>query len=446
LSYDDEPPNRVSDPVLPKVRRSAFTRVFGSFFALCFIVGGLLAALGSWAWLTFTAPGPLKSKIVYEIPKNLDRTQIAAILEEQGIIADARVFSAAAAINAMRNARLKPGEYEFAAGASMDDVLRMITAGRFLTYKVTIPEGWTSQMVVNRLTEQKELEGEVKSVPPEGSLLPDTYVFRRGLTRQKLLEDMQAAQTKLLDTLWNGRPARTKLASPQELVTLASIVEKETGVPEERPRVASVFLNRLNEKMRLQSDPTTIYGIVGGKGKLDRSLTKADLEAATPYNTYTINGLPPGPIANPGRAALEAVLNPEDTKYLYFVADGTGGHAFATTLESHNANVKKWRAQQGLADEPAETPVAATSASATPPESTPDPNTIENSALPDVQVQPTTEVPAQPTTVEPVPPEPVIDGQPIPEVPEAPSTLKPGSTVKVNGKIVPIPIPKKAKN
>jgi UPF0755 protein len=438
LSYDDEPPSRVSEPVLPKVRRSAFTRVFGSFFVLLFIVGGLLAALGSWAWLTFTAPGPLKTKTVFEIPKNLDRTQIAATLQDKGIIADARVFSAAAAVNAMRGGRLKPGEYEFSASTSMDEVLGMITAGRYLTYKVTVPEGWTSQMVVARLTEQKELEGDIKTVPPEGSILPDTYVFRRGLARQKMLEDMQAAQTKLLDTLWQARPSTTKLASPQELVTLASIVEKETGVAEERARVASVFLNRLNEKMRLQSDPTTIYGIVGGKGKLDRPLTRSDLEASTPYNTYTNNGLPPGPIANPGRAALEAVLNPEDTKYLYFVANGTGGHAFAATLDEHNANVKKWRTQQGLADE-------AVPAAATPVVAPPDPNTVVNPALPEVPAQPAAEVPAQPASEEPVPPEPVIDGEPIPEVPAEPSTLKPGSTVKVDGKKVPIPVPKKAK-
>ncbi len=430
MSYDDEPPRRVSDPVLPKVRRSAFTRVFASLFALLFVLGALLAALGSWAWLTFTAPGPLKTKTVYEIPKNLDRTQIAANLEDRGIITDARVFSAAAVVNAIRGGRLKPGEYEFAAGATMDEVLSMITAGRFMTYKVTIPEGWTSQMVVARLTEQKELDGEITSVPIEGSILPDTYVFRRGLTRQKLLEDMQAAQTKLLDTLWKARPPTTKLASPQELVTLASIVEKETGVAEERPKVASVFLNRLNEKMRLQSDPTTIYGIVGGKGKLERPLTRADLETSTPYNTYTISGLPPGPIANPGRAALEAVLNPDNTKYLYFVANGTGGHAFASTLDEHNANVKKWRAQQGVVDETIPVPPPAAT-------SQPDPNTVVNPALPEVQ-------PA-PAVVDPVPPEPVVDGEPIPEEPAVPATVKPGSTVTVDGKKVPIPIPKKAK-
>ncbi len=445
---DEEPPRRVSEPVLPKIRRSAFTRVFGSLFAFLFIFGGLLAALGSWAWLTFTAPGPLKDKKIYGIAKNLDRNQIAATLQDQGIIADARVFSAAAAVNAFRGGRLKPGEYEFPANASMDDVLGMITAGRFLTYKVTIPEGWTSQMVVARLTEQKELDGEISAVPAEGSILPDTYVFRRGLTREKLLEDMQAAQTKLLDTLWKARPPTTKVASPEELVTLASIVEKETGLAEERPKVASVFLNRLNEKMRLQSDPTTIYGIVGGKGKLDRPLSKADLEASTPYNTYTIAGLPPGPIANPGKAALEAVLNPDNTKYLYFVANGTGGHAFATTLDEHNANVKKWRAQQTGTEEPV--PVIPAPAAV----DQPDPNTVVSPALPAVPAQPATETPTAPppavTVEDPVPPEPVVNGEPVPpepasDAPQPVTTAKPGSTVTVNGKKVPIPIPKKAK-
>ena len=430
---DKEPPTRVSEPILPKVRRSAFMRVFGSLFALLFLFGGLLAVLGSWVWLTFTAPGPLKSKKIYEITKDLDRTQIAMALQDQGIISDARIFSAAAAVNGFRGGRLRAGEFEFASGATMEDVLGMITAGRFLTYKVTIPEGWTSQMVVARVTEQKELEGDIKTVPPEGAVLPDTYVFRRGLSRQKLIDDMQAAQTKLLDTLWQARPATTKLATPQDLVTMASIVEKETGLAEERPKVASVFLNRLDQKMRLQSDPTIIYGIVGGKGKLDRPLTKTDIETATPYNTYTISGLPPGPIANPGKAALEAVLNPADTKYLYFVADGSGGHAFASTLDEHNANVKKWRDQQATPDAAAPaTPDAAKPAVIVTPKA-------ENQA-------PETAIPADPTIpLEPdaVPPEPNAD-KPAAATETQPA-VKPGSTVKVNGKQVPIPIPKKPK-
>ena len=430
---DKEPPTRVSEPILPKIRRSAFMRVFGSLFALLFLFGGLLAVLGSWVWLTFTAPGPLKSKKIYEITKDLDRTQIAMVLQDQGIISDARIFSAAAAVNGFRGGRLRAGEFEFASGATMEDVLGMITAGRFLTYKVTIPEGWTSQMVVARVTEQKELEGDIKTVPPEGAVLPDTYVFRRGLSRQKLIDDMQTAQTKLLDTLWQARPATTKLATPQDLVTMASIVEKETGLAEERPKVASVFLNRLDQKMRLQSDPTIIYGIVGGKGKLDRPLTKTDIETATPYNTYTISGLPPGPIANPGKAALEAVLNPADTKYLYFVADGSGGHAFASTLDEHNANVKKWRDQQATPDAAAPaTPDAAKPAVIVTPKA-------ENQA-------PETAIPADPTIpleLDAVPPEPNAD-KPAAATETQPA-VKPGSTVKVNGKQVPIPIPKKPK-
>lgn len=435
---DEQPPTRVSEPTLPKVRRSAFTRVFGSLFALLIIIGGLLAVLGSWVWLTFTAPGPLKVKKIYEIGKDMDRTQIAMALQDQGVISDARIFSAAAAVNGFRGGRLRAGEFEFPAGVTMEEALSMITSGRFLTYKVTVPEGWTSQMVVARLSEQKELEGEIKIVPPEGSILPDTYVFRRGLTRQKLVDDMQAAQSKLLDVLWQSRPSTMKLTTPQELVTMASIVEKETGLAEERAKVASVFLNRLNQNMRLQSDPTIIYGIVGGKGKLDRPLTKTDIETATPYNTYTISGLPPGPIANPGRAALEAVLNPATTKYLYFVADGTGGHAFASTLDEHNANVKKWRDQQATPDGTAPAvPGAATVV-------TPDATQPAGAVVSQPEKQPTAEaVPADPTIPQPEPD--TVPPEPNSTLAVTTTTAKPGSTVKVNGKQVPIPIPKKPK-
>ncbi len=240
--------------------------------------------------------------------------------------------------------RLKAGEYEFPAKASIDQVLSIITSGRVKTYKLTVPEGWTTQMAVARVTENDVLTGEVAAMPVEGAIMPETYVFRRGLTRQKMLDDMQAAQTKMLDELWSARAVSDTVKTKEQAVTLASIVEKETAIPEERPLIASVFHNRLKQGMRLQSDPTIIYGLVGGKGKLDRGLTKDDLASDTAYNTYKIDGLPPGPIANPGRASLEAVLNPPDTGYLYFVADGSGGHAFAKTLEEHNANVAKWRA------------------------------------------------------------------------------------------------------
>lgn len=428
---DDRGLYRVPEPDLPKSRRPVFTRVFGSLFLWLLAFGALIGALGFWAFLSFTAAGPLGASKIYEIEKGKDRADIAVALQDQGIIADARIFSAAAAVQGMRNSKLKAGEFEFPAGASMQDVLAIITAGRFLTYKVTIPEGWTSQMVVARLEEQDKLDGTVSAVPIEGSIKPDTYVYRRGLTRDKLLADMKEAESKMVEELWAARPADTILKTKDEFVTLASIVEKETGIAEERPQVASVFINRLKQGMPLQSDPTIIYGIVGGKGKLERHLTKADIDKATPYNTYQIPALPPGPIANPGRAALEAVLNPDKTPYLYFVANGSGGHAFAATLDEHNANVKKWRALQNEADPsiPAVTPDASAS-SALPvpavepapvasPATEPDATATKAAAVKPPEKRPPV-VPAKKVAkpaVEPViPPEPVIDIPPEPKL------------------------------
>lgn len=402
------------EPILPKQRRPVVARVFGSLFLWLLAIAALFGAAGFWAFLTFTAAGPLSANKIYEIEKGKERAEISVALQDQGIIADARIFSAAAAVQGLRNSKLKAGEYEFPAGASMQDVLAIITSGRFLTYKVTIPEGWTSQMVVARLEEQEKLDGSVAAVPTEGSLKPDTYVYRRGLTRDKLLADMQEANTKMVEDLWTTRPSDTILKTKEEFVTLASIVEKETGIAEERPQVASVFINRLKQGMRLQSDPTIIYGIVGGKGKLDRPLTKVDIDTVTPYNTYQIPALPPGPIANPGKAALEAVLNPDKTPYLYFVADGTGGHAFAATLEEHNANVKKWRAQQGEAD-PTVPAVAPDAAKLPEPEVAP----VTKAAA----VKPPEKRPPVPLKTAPkpaletvIPPEPALDIPPEPKV------------------------------
>ena len=359
---NDEKVTRVSEPYVPRQRRSAFLRILGKWLLSLLVLVGLGGAGLAWAWFSFTAPGPLTQKKIVQLPKSADRAAIAVALQDQGVIADARIFSGAAALNELRRARLKPGEYEFPAGATMEDVLSMITRGAFLAYKVTIPEGWTSQMVVNRLNEQEELDGQVAQVPAEGTLLPETYVVTRGYPRDKLLGEMAAAQTKLLDQEWSRLQPDGVVTTKNELVTLASIVEKETGLAEERPLVASIFINRLKQHMRLQSDPTVIYGIVGGKGKLDHPITRSELDASTPYNTYIIDGLPPGPIANPGKAAIEAVLNPAKANYLYFVANGSGGHAFATTLEEHNVNVKKWRALNGEADTPAQTTPSAAQA------------------------------------------------------------------------------------
>jgi UPF0755 protein len=239
--------------------------------------------------------------------------------------------------------KLKAGEYVFEKGASMDDVLETIISGKSIQHTVTIPEGLTTQQIIQRLNEAEVLSGPIMKIPPEGSLLPETYRVTRGTTREQLIQRMAAAHKRLVDEIWARRSPDLPISNINEFVTLASIVEKETAVASERTRVAGVFYNRLQKRMRLQSDPTIIYGLVGGKGSLGRSLTSADVEQATPYNTYTITGLPPGPIANPGRASLEAVANPSRTKELYFVADGTGGHAFADTIAEHNRNVANWR-------------------------------------------------------------------------------------------------------
>jgi UPF0755 protein len=336
--------DRVPDARLRKKHRPAATRVFFSLFGLL-LFGGLAAAVaGFYGYQEFLLPGPLAEKKVFTVAKGLGVPDIAVALQENGIISDARVFSA---ITYLKRARgggaLKAGEYQFAEGATMRDVMALIESGKSITYKVSVPEGFTSFAALARVTDNDVLTGEVTEPPAEGAILPDTYVFKRGLTKQKMIDDMEDAQAKLLEELWSQRNPAIPLKTKEEAVVLASIVEKETAKPDERGQIASVFYNRLKQGMRLQSDPTIIYGITLGQGKLERALTKADITTPTPYNTYTIDGLPPGPIANPGRAALEAVLNPPDTKYLYFVADGSGGHAFAETLDEHNKNVADWR-------------------------------------------------------------------------------------------------------
>jgi UPF0755 protein len=343
-----QPSVKVPGPRNRKQRASAFSRVLLWTFLLG--VFGALAALGAgiYAHSEYTAPGPLAESRVFTVAQGQSAAAIGSALEQGGIISNGRIFAVMAQLTGQRTG-LKAGEYEFTAAASMQQVMELIVSGKAITYKVSIPEGFTSEMAVARVNANEILTGPPATVPPEGSILPDTYVFRRGMTRQKLVEDMQAAQAKLLEELWVKRTPVPAITTKEQAVTLASIVEKETAVPEERPIIASVFINRLDKGMRLQSDPTIIYGIVGGKGRLDRALTRTDIDTATPYNTYRINGLPPGPIANPGRAALEAVLNPTPTENLFFVADGTGGHAFAITLEEHNRNVRKWREIAGNA-------------------------------------------------------------------------------------------------
>ena len=465
-----QPSVKVPGPRLGKQRRSAVSRVL--LWTFLILLGGVIVAgaIGFYAYAEYSAPGPLAEDKVFVVDPGQSVTEIGAVLQQNGIIGNGRVFALMAELTGQRG-RLKAGEYAFAKGATMAEVLALIASGKAVAYKISIPEGFTSQMAVDRVNANEVLTGDPAAVPPEGSILPDTYVFHRGMTRQKLVQDMQTAQTKLLDELWDTRKPVPVIATKEDAVTLASIVEKETAQADERPVIASVFINRLEKGMRLQSDPTIIYGIAGGKGRLERSLTRTDIETTTPYNTSRIKGLPPGPIANPGRAALEAVLNPEDTDKLYFVADGTGGHAFAATLEEHNRNVKAWRQIAGNAaaaaavddgDAPAPAADAAQpSADATQPSAAAQAPLADVAPAPDVPTAPaaptpdaappasTAETPAaapaEPADAPaaPVAPKPQVKPpQPVaakPTTPVVPVVLKPGTVFTVNGHATVIP-------
>ncbi|CAN7313119.1 endolytic transglycosylase MltG [Phenylobacterium sp. LjRoot219] len=301
----------------------------------------LLAVLAAgWAIWTYAGPGPEAPAAVtaVELKKGSGVAGIADQLAEAGVIRSKPVFMFAAKLG---GSTLKAGEYEFASGASMRKVLADLRAGRVVRHLVTVPEGWTSEMAAEAVGRSPVLTG-LAVAPPEGSLLPETYEVRRGESRVAVLARMAEAQDELMAKLWPARQPGLPFATQAEALTLASIVEKETAVAAERPRIAAVYVNRLRAGMRLESDPTTIYGISKGRA-LGRGITRAELAAETPYNTYRIAGLPPTPIANPGRAAIEAVLNPPKTEDLFFVADGGGGHAFARTYDEHLKNVARWR-------------------------------------------------------------------------------------------------------
>ena len=329
----------------PELNRHPFLRILDGFVTFLFLLACLGVALFYWVKVQFDQPGPLATSTVFAIPKGEGVTAIAERLEQEGIIADRRVFMTSILyfMYLKGQGSLKAGEYEFPKNASMRDVLDTLAQGKSIEHKVTVAEGLTSYQVVQKLMAQSELRGEITEIPPEGSLLPDTYKFGSNDTRQDIIDRMRDAQAKFLTKVWPTRDPDVMVATPQEALILASIVEKETGRADERPHIASVFENRLKKKMRLQSDPTIIYGLAGGKGALDHPIQQDEVDRDTPYNTYKINGLPPTPIANPGRAAIEAVLRPTKSNDLYFVADGTGGHVFAATLDEHNKNVAQWR-------------------------------------------------------------------------------------------------------
>jgi UPF0755 protein len=362
---------------------------------LLIAVGGLIG----WGQNQYVADGPLADPICLRVERGATMASVSADLAAQGAVTNPRILRIGADYSDKSSA-LKAGSFLVPQGASMQDIVDIVTRGgqstcgteivyrigvtrmgvqvreldpaanRFVElvafdpmdgapapevyaemrdrgdtrYRVALAEGVTSWQVVEGLKAVDVMTGDVAAVPPEGRLAPDSYEVSVGDDRGDLLALMQARQTERLEAAWRDRAEGLPIDTPDEALVLASIIEKETGVPEERGRVASVFVNRLNQGMRLQTDPTVIYGITNGQGVLGRGLRQSELRRETPYNTYVIDGLPPTPIANPGLASIEAALNPEPTGFVFFVADGTGGHAFATTLADHNANVAKWRA------------------------------------------------------------------------------------------------------
>ncbi len=333
-----------SRPVRPSRRARRPMVIIGNavftLLILALIVGGGAIVLGKSRLET---PGPLEDSKVVMIPPRAGIMDIADLLTHEGVIDEHRLTFLAGVIVLNARSDLKAGEYMFSKHASLRDVIETIAQGRVVQHQVTIPEGLTSEQIVARLLDNDVLTGTVKEVPREGSLLPDSYNFNRGFTREQMIQRMRQAQDRLLREVWERRNPDLPLKSPDQLIVLASIIEKETGRPEERTRVAAVFANRLKQKMKLQSDPTIIYGLVFGKGSLGRPLTKSDIAQPSAYNTYIIDGLPPGPIGNPGRASIEAAANPARTKELYFVADGSGGHVFAETYDQHLKNVARLR-------------------------------------------------------------------------------------------------------
>ncbi len=309
--------------------------------AVAILAAGAAGGLFAWSYGVFTDPRPLVMPVHLIVPKGASLPRIARLLEGTGAIDDAGIFVWAARLSGDQS-RIKAGEYVFTGSPSQRDILQKMVVGEVVERRLTIVEGMTVRQVISLLEATESLSGAVGPLPEEGSILPETYAYRYGMTRRRLVEIMTEAMRDTLARLWRSRRDGLALASPREALILASIIEKETALPEERQRIAGVFLNRLARGMRLQSDPTVIYDLSGRWGRLDAPLTRADLATPGAHNTYRLPGLPSGPICNPGIAALAAVLDPADTDELYFVADGQGGHVFAETLADHNRNVARW--------------------------------------------------------------------------------------------------------
>ncbi len=304
----------------------------------------IAAAGGAYLWFdkAIVGDGPAKQAVRVLIERGSGLSRVARQLEQAGVVKQARLFQAYVMLEGKETA-LQAGEYQFPAGDSLEEVLDRLVQGDTMRHQLVFAEGLTTHTIMAGLEDADELIGDLPEDVPEGSLLPAAYDFRYGDKRADIVSRMRRAMDEAVAEAWENRVDGLPLETPEELVILASIVEKETGIPSERAKVAGVFINRLKKGMKLQSDPTTIYAVTRGKGLLGRGLRRSELASTDPYNTYHAAGLPPAPIANPGREALMAVAQPAKTEALYFVADGSGGHAFAQTLEEHNRNVRKWR-------------------------------------------------------------------------------------------------------
>jgi UPF0755 protein len=343
--FSDGP--RQAPPPPPAPRRTRRPRggllsLLSGVLTFAVVIGGILVFGLIAISQQVDKPGPLEADKIVMVPKATGTGEIATLLQNEGVIDNPLLFEIFSYVK-RKDGQLKAGEFQFKARASIEETIDQLIGGKTILHSLTIPEGLTSEQIVARLRENDILVGDVNAAPREGSLMPDTYKFERGQTRQQILNAMSLAGRQALERIWSRRSPDLPIKTPQELVILASIVEKETGRGDERARVAGVFINRLQRRMKLQSDPTIVYGLVGGKGTLGRGITRAEIDRPTPYNTYTIEGLPPGPIANPGRAALEASANPAKTRELFFVADGSGGHAFAENYDQHQRHVARWR-------------------------------------------------------------------------------------------------------